>query len=322
MSSTSASARANGRVSGRHVLVTGASGFIGQHVVAQMRAAGYQVTAADLVPFPDPDVPTVLGDLCEESIREAAVTPGIDAIVHLAAATSVLGSVERPGQVHRTNVEMTAGLLELARTHDVGAFILASTNAVVGDIGASTITEDLPLAPLTPYGGTKAAGEMLLHGYAGAYGIRAPLVRLTNVYGPGMAHKDSFVPRLMRAAVTDTGVQIYGDGEQRRDLVYVTDAARALVAALDWPTGPVIIGGSRSYTVNEITRVAREASARPIPAEHVAPMPGEMPAVVVDIARARSRGFEPEVSLSEGMRSVWADFAPSPVAQGSGDAQD
>jgi UDP-glucose 4-epimerase len=153
---------------------------------------------------------------------------------------------------------------------------------------------------------------MLLSGYAGAFGMRTPAVRLTNVYGPGMGHKDSFVPRLMRAAASGGEVEIYGDGEQRRDLVHVSDAALALVtAASSWPAGPVIIGGSRSYTVNELTESAREATGRPIAARRVAPKPGEMPAVVVDISRARSRGFEPSVSLVDGMRGVWADFAGS-----------
>ncbi len=295
---------------GLRILVTGGSGFIGRHVVAQLRDGAQQVTVADLDSFPDPSVHTVTGDLCDPRVREAAVTSQLDAIVHLAAATSVLGSIQQPAQVHRTNVEMTAGLVELARQRGVTTFVLASTNAVVGDIGQRTITEDLPLAPLTPYGGTKAAAEMLLSGYAGVYGLRTPLVRLTNVYGPGMAHKDSFVPRLLRAAASGGQVQIYGDGRQRRDLVHVGDAARAIVsAALGWPTGPVIIGGARSYEVNEIAQAARDATGLPIAARRVAPKPGEMPAVVVDIARARSRGYEPRVSLVDGMRSAWADFA-------------
>jgi len=297
-----------------HVLVTGASGFIGCHVVAALQVAGHRTSAADLVPHPDPSVPTVVGDLCDPEIRRRAVTADVDVIIHLAAATSVLGSIEAPAAVYDTNVAMTAGLIELARTNGVGAFVLASTNAVVGDVGTSTITEDLPLAPLTPYGATKAACEMLLSGYSGAFGLRAPMVRLTNVYGPGMTHKDSFVPRLMRAARDGHGVQIYGDGEQRRDLVYVEDAAEAIVsAATDWPTGPVIIGGDRSYRVNDIADAAREATGSPIPGERVAPKPGEMPAVVVDVDRARTRGYAPGTTLAEGMRRAWADFAPAPV---------
>lgn len=297
---------------GTRVLVTGGSGFIGRHVVTALQEAGHQVSVADRNAHGDAAVRCVTGDLTDPDVRAAAVTSDLDAIVHLAAATSVLGSIERPAEVHRTNVEMTAGLLEAARQCGVGTFVLASTNAVIGDVGQSTITERLASAPLTPYGGTKAAAEMLLAGYAGSYAIRAPVVRLTNVYGGGMSHKDSFVPRLMRAAATGGQVEVYGDGEQRRDLVFVGDVARAVTQAVEgWPSGPVIIGGSRSYTVNEITEAAREATGMPIRAQRVPAKPGEMPAVVVDISRARSLGFEPEVALLEGMRSVWRDFMPA-----------
>ena len=293
------------------VTVTGGSGFIGRHVVAALRGAGHDVLVADLVAHPDPEVRTVVGDLREPDARERAVPEGTNAVVHLAAFTSVLKSMEQPVEVHRTNVEMTAGLLEHARLVGADAFVLASTNAVTGDVGTSTIHEALPLAPLTPYGGTKAAGEMLASAYAGSYGMRCPVLRLTNVYGGGMSQKDSFVPRLMRAAAAGGSVQVYGDGEQRRDLVFVEDVARATLQAVEgWPTGPVIIGGSRSYTVNEMVETAREATGLPIGTEPVPAKPGEMPAVVVDIAKARGLGFEPSVTLLDGMRRAWEDFAP------------
>ena len=294
------------------VLVTGGSGFIGRHVVAELRHRGHLVTVADRVEFPDPDVATVTGDLCQDDIRERAVTPGTDAIVHLAAETSVLGSIERPALVHRTNVEMTAALLELARECNIGAFVFASTNAVVGPRDG-IITEDLPLAPMTPYGATKAAAEMLLSGYSGAYGLRTPALRLTNVYGTGMREKDSFIPRLLRAAAIGEGVQIYGDGQQRRDLVHVSDVAWAVAQAVShWPSGPVIIGSGHSHSVQHLAQAAREATGCAIPGQPVAAKPGEMPAVAVDISLARSRGYEPAVSLAEGIRAAWADFTPSP----------
>ena len=298
---------------GLHVLVTGASGFIGRHVVAQLQREGHRVSAVDRAAHPDPAVSTVVGDLLDAEVRERAVVPGVDAVVHLAAITSVLGSIEQPALVHATNVETTAGLLELARQHGVGAFVLASTNAVVGDVGTGTITEALPLAPLTPYGATKAAAEMLLHGYAGSFALRAPMLRLTNVYGPGMGHKDSFVPRLLRAAAKQEGVEVYGDGEQRRDLVHVSDVARAFVAAVErWPSGPVIVGSGRSHSVNDLVQAARDVTGRAIPTQHVPAKPGEMPAVEVDLSRARALGYLPTTGLTEGLATVWPEFEPDP----------
>src|SRR3954447_10426345 len=217
------------------VLVTGGLGFIGRHVVAVLRAEGHRVTVVDRVPFDDPEVPCVTGELEDLSVRDAALDAGADAVVHLAAETSVLGSMAQPGIVHRVNVDVTAALLELCRGRGVGAFVMASTNAVVGAHDGA-MTERVPLAPLTPYGATKAAAEMLMSGYHGAYGMRTVALRLTNVYGPGMHHKDSFVPRLMRAAADDAGVTVYGDGRQQRDLVHVSDVVRAFLTAVgDWP---------------------------------------------------------------------------------------
>jgi UDP-glucose 4-epimerase len=293
------------------VLVTGGSGFIGRHVTAALRADGHTVSVVDRVPFDDPAVACVTGELEDAAIRAAAVVAGLDAVVHLAAETSVLGSMERPELVHRVNVDVTAGLLELCRQQGVPTFVMASTNAVVGSFDG-VMSETVPLAPLTPYGATKAAAEMLMSGYHGAYGLRNVALRLTNVYGPGMHHKDSFVPRLMRAAADGEGVTVYGDGLQRRDLVHVADVARAFAGAVvDWPSGPVIIGSGTSVTVLDLIAAAREATGCPIPATHVAAKPGEMPAVVVDTAAARGRGFEPRTSLVEGLRTAWADFAPS-----------
>ena len=171
------------------------------------------------------------GDLRDPSVAAQAVSPGTEAIFHLAAVTSVLRSLEDPAGTYQTNVAATAALLELARTRGVGSFILASTNAVVGDVGATSSPSRHPLHPLTPYGATKAAGEMLVSCYTAAYGIAGCALRFSNVYGPGMQHKDSFVPRLMRAARDGHGVQVYGDGTQIRDLIHVDD----IVSGCSWP---------------------------------------------------------------------------------------
>src|ERR1700727_18349 len=117
------------------VLVTGGAGFIGRRVVRALMAEGHEVTVADLRAFPDPDVRSVTGDLCDPGVPERAVRPGTDVIIHLAAV----------------------------------------------------ISEQTVLRPLTPYGASKAAAEMLLGAYANCYGMTGAALRFSNVYGPGMS---------------------------------------------------------------------------------------------------------------------------------------
>lgn len=299
-----------GDVNRSQVLVTGGSGFIGRRLVRALLEAGADVTVADLRAFPDKEVQTVVGDLCDPSVVTSAVRRGTEVIIHLAAVTRVLLSIEDPVGTHALNVDATAGLLEQARLKGISSFVLASTNAVTGDVGRATINEQIPLRPLTPYGATKAAGEMLLGSYAACYGMTGCSLRFSNVYGPGMAEKDSFVPRLMRAARDGKGVQVYGDGTQVRDLVHVDDIVAGIFTAMQTGfSGPLILGAGESVTVNEIVDTARSVTGAEIPAENVPAKPGEMPAVIIDISAAKALGYKPAHDLKSGMTTVWPEFS-------------
>jgi UDP-glucose 4-epimerase len=295
-----------------NVVVTGGCGFIGRAVVSAFRRRGARVTIVDREPVTvrDEGIVAIQGDLADPEVRERAILPGTDGIIHLAAITSVLKSVEMPSRTYAENVANTHELLELARMHGVRRFILASTNAVVGDVGSATITEDMALQPLTPYGATKAACEMLMSGYAGAYDMATCALRFTNVYGPGMSHKDSFVPRLMRAALNGDGVRVYGDGTQRRDLVFLDDVVRGIENAWDAEhVGRAIVGAGRSVSVLDLIDTVREVTGARIPVEHVPAPGGEMPAVVVNIARsAETIGYRPAHSLADGLAATWQYF--------------
>jgi UDP-glucose 4-epimerase len=189
--------------------------------------------------------------------------------------------------------------------------LFASTNAVTGNVGQATITERALLRPLTPYGATKAAAEMLIGAYANCYGIKGAALRFSNVYGPGMAEKDSFIPRLMRAARDGSGVQVRGDGTMLRDVVHVDDIVAGIFVA--WQAGhvgPLILASGESVTVNEMVQAARRVTGRPIPAENVPVGRGEMPAVVVDVSAARALGYQPTMDLDAGLATVWPEFDP------------
>jgi UDP-glucose 4-epimerase len=300
-------------LTGRRIVVTGGSGFIGSHVVRGLRAAGAEVLVADLVRHPDGDVKSVLVDLRAPGAVEQVVQPGVDTIVHLAAATSVLRSVDRPAETFTNNVTVTAALLEQARRCGVGTFVFSSTNAVVGPARHFPIHERTPLAPLTPYGATKAAAEMLLSTYNAIYGVRSTWLRLTNVYGPGMGHKDSVIPRLLKAARAGDTFEVYGDGGQLRDYVFVADVAAAVRRAVTderW-NGPVVIGSGVSTSVLDLAGMVREVSGVDLELRHVPAKGGEMPKVVVDAGHARSLGWEPATSLFDGLKRVWATWPAS-----------
>jgi UDP-glucose 4-epimerase len=292
------------------VLVTGGSGFIGRRLVRALLGTGASVTVADKHAFPGDEVESIVGDLCDPSVVARVVRPGTDAIFHLAAVTRVLDSIEDPAGTYRTNLAVTASLLEQARQQGAAAFLLASTNAVTGDVGRRTINEQIPLRPLTPYGATKAAGEMLLGSYAACYGMTGCALRFSNVYGPGMAEKDSLIPRLMRAARDGSSVQVYGDGTQVRDLVHVDDVIAGIFAA--WRarfTGPLILGAGEPASVNDILAAARSVTGAELPAHYTPRKPGEMPAVIVDISAARALGYDPRHDLKSGLATVWPEFS-------------
>jgi UDP-glucose 4-epimerase len=303
------------------VLVTGASGFIGSALVAELRAQRAEVFVADLVPFPDRSVPGVVGDLRDPDTLAAALSFSPETIFHLAARTSVLQSVKDPQGVYEVNVDLTQRLLEGARKIDVASFVFASSNAVVGETDGAIIDETTTMRPLTPYGATKAAAEMLCSAYAESYGLTACAVRFTNVYGHGMGGKDTFVVRLMRAAARQHPIRIYGDGLQERDYLYVEDAISALLrAASSSLKGPLTVGTGISTSVVEVCRLASTAIGLPITAVHTEAPAGEMRAVRVDISKARALGYAPTVRLREGLVRTWdalqseLDFAdPTPL---------
>jgi UDP-glucose 4-epimerase len=302
------------------VLVTGGAGFIGTALVRALLDRGVEVIVADIHPSTEAGADVVTGDLRRREILDQALARPVDAIVHLAAETSVLASMSRPVEVYETNVALTLSLLERCRVDGIRSFVLASTNAVVGDVGNEVIDEESPLRPLTPYGATKAAAEMLVSAYSSSYGVAGCALRLTNVYGPGMLQKDSLVARMMRACLAQGSVEIYGDGNQVRDYLYIDDAVQGMILALDERLiGPLTLGSGASTSVNDLRHLLPDVTGVALAPPHVAARPGEMAAVRVRIDRARGLGFHPRTSLSRGLAATWDSFRRAGPAADAGD---
>jgi len=175
------------------------------------------------------NVSLVVGDILDEQLA-LLVTKNADVIIHFAANTGVGPSVEYPRLDMTLNVMGTFNYLEAARLNNVPRFVFASSGAPAGEVDPP-IHEELPPHPVSPYGASKLAGEGYCSAYNKTFGIDTVMLRFGNVYGPGSLHKSSVVAKFIRQAMSGETLEIYGDGSQTRDFIYIEDLINAVVLA-------------------------------------------------------------------------------------------
>jgi UDP-glucose 4-epimerase len=174
------------------------------------------------------DVRLIVGDILDDKLAMAAAR-GVHVIVHLAANTGVAPSVDDPRMDCMTNVIGTLNYLEAARKAKVRRFVFASSGAPVGEV-EPPIHEEIVPHPVSPYGASKLAGEAYGSAYFRTYGLETVALRFGNVYGPGSGHKNSVIARFIKRALHGEPLEIYGDGYQTRDFIYIDDLLSALCA--------------------------------------------------------------------------------------------
>jgi UDP-glucose 4-epimerase len=219
------------------VLVTGGAGFVGATLVRRLVASGHRVRVVDNLSTGDPthlagvDAELVKGDIRDSDALDDALR-GMTAVIHLAAAGSVIASVQDPAANFEANVLGTFRVLDGARRCGVANVVLASTGgALIGDATPPVSEQSLP-KPISPYGASKLAGEGYAHAFAKTYGIRTVAVRFGNVYGPWCARKRGVLTVFFESLHSGAPLVIYGDGTASRDYVHVDDIASALQLAL------------------------------------------------------------------------------------------
>jgi len=200
------------------------------------------------------NVALVVGDILDEQLA-LLVANGADVIVHFAANTGVGPSVENPRLDMALNVVGTFNYLEAARIYNVPRFVFASSGAPAGEV-EPPIHEELPPHPVSPYGASKLAGEGYCSAYNKTFGIDTVMLRFGNVYGPGSLHKSSVVAKFIRQAMNGETLEIYGDGSQTRDFIYIDDLIHAVLRAADVPN----VGGEAfQIATNKETTVGEMA---------------------------------------------------------------
>jgi UDP-glucose 4-epimerase len=252
--------------------------------------------------------------LDEQGVLRA--TEGADVIVHLAANTGVAPSVEDPRADCVTNVIGTLNCLEAARTFGVERFVFASSGAPIGEC-VPPIHEELAPHPVSPYGASKLAGEGYCSAYFRTFGVATVALRFGNVYGPNSGHKSSVVAKFIRSAMAGVPLEIYGDGGQTRDFIYIADLVRAIRAAasVEGVGGEIFqIATSAETTVSElVTRLLpalEEAGFSDVPTFFGLPRVGDVRRNFSDTRKAAERlGWRAETELDEGLSRTVRWFA-------------
>jgi UDP-glucose 4-epimerase len=301
------------------VLVTGGAGFVGATLVRRLVASGYRVrvidnlTTGDAAHLAGVDAELVTGDIRDAAALDVALA-GMDSIIHLAAAGSVIGSVQDPAMNFDVNVNGTFQVLDAARRAGIARTVQASTGgALIGDATPPVNEQSLP-KPISPYGASKLAGEGYAHAFAKTYGIRTVAIRFGNVYGPWCARKRGVLNVFFESIHGGRPMVIYGDGTSSRDYVHVEDISSALQLALEadnLPGGSVLHAASGVETsITELASLCRSAAGVPDhPIEFKPARPGEVGRNFASYDLAHELlGYSPSVKREDGIPRLWEWF--------------
>ena len=312
-------------------LITGGLGFIGSHLGAALRAAGHRVRILDDLSTGRRDnapegAQVIIGDVADEAAVKQAMD-GVDGCFHLAAVASVQKANEEWVPTHRTNLTGTITILNAARQAKGGRpvpVVYASSAAVYGDNDRLPLAETAEKDPLSAYGADKLGSELHARVAWRVHGVPTTGLRFFNVFGPRQDPKSPysgviaiFADRLSRGVPID----IFGDGSQTRDFIYVADVARALIAAMERPDGARVFNvcTGKATTIQDLARAMAGLQGITPEFRFGPARPGDIARSLGDPAAARNAlGFEVQVTLKDGLAETLRWIAhSSPSHSGS-----
>lgn len=310
------------------ILITGGCGFVGANLAKYFYDKGYDIkildnlstgtvhnledTGIDLT-----KIELIKGDVLDRTTVNRAVA-GSNAIVHLAAETSVIDSFKLPVEHWNINVTGTLNLLEESRLNNrIKTFVFASSNAVLGEQEPPASENQLP-QPLSPYGASKLACEALCTTYHHAYGLPTYCLRFSNCYGPFSMHKPSVISIFIQRLMENKPLVIYGDGNQTRDFIHIEDICQAIFlcqentgADKNTSRGGEIfnIASGKETSINELVGLLTELTEKKSEVIHEPARKGEIIRNYSDISKVkRHLKYEPRIALKDGLADLWNWF--------------
>jgi len=300
-------------------LVTGAAGFIGSHLCERILAEGWAVVGVDnFDDFYDPQIKRrniegclknrnfqlIEADIRDFAAMDAAVSDGVEIIVHLAARAGVRPSIAQPMLYADVNVNGTTVLLEAAKKHNVTKFIFGSSSSVYGNNKKLPFSEsDSVDFPISPYAATKKAGELICHTYHHLYEIDVTCLRYFTVYGPRQ-RPDLAIHKFAKLIEQRKPIPVYGDGTAMRDFTYIDDIIDGTVLAMEKCAGFSIynLGHSHPITVNDLIAEIEKALGKKAVKKYLPPQPGDVERTYADVTKAaKDLGYNPSTTIQTGL---------------------
>ena len=299
--------------------MTGGAGFVGSHLVDRLAIEGHDVFVLDNFSTGTTrnlskvrrsrNVKIIRADIRRISRSSLKRLRRVDRICHLAALTSVQESIKDPIHTSDVNVIGTLRILEAAQALRAERVIFASSAAVYGSSETYPVTETARLAPISPYGASKAASELYCRSFEENHGIETLSLRYFNLYGPRQTSGEYsgvisiFARRLRRGRP----LTIFGDGSQTRDFMFVGDAVDGTIAALEKTIRSRVfnIASGKETRILELAKTMQQIAGSPQGVGFNPPRRGDISRSVADITRAQTElGFTPRTSLSDGLSTT------------------
>jgi UDP-glucuronate 4-epimerase len=305
------------------ILVTGAAGFIGSHLCERLLGDKVHVIGLDnFDSFYDPNIKIknieviankfpklfelVTGDIRNpQHLMEIFKKNKVDFVIHLAARAGVRPSISDPLLYQDVNIRGTNVLLEACKENGVKNFIFASSSSVYGENQRVPFTEkDLDIQPISPYGATKRAGELLCYSYHHLYGMNIACLRIFTAYGPRQ-RPEMAIHKFTRLIDQGEKIPIYGDGSSRRDYTYIDDLIEGILGVIRYHKGFEVynLGESQTTSLMELINLIEEAFRKKANIEMLEPQPGDVSMTYADITKAEQMlRYQPEVKMEEGIK--------------------
>mgnify|MGYP001262275158 FL=1 len=308
-------------MNGLKLLVTGGAGFIGSNFIHYMRREhpDYEIINVDLLTYAGnldnlegiegtPGYRFVRADIADRAAMEPIFREGVDVVVNFAAESHVDRSIAQPDVFVRTNVLGTQTLLELARQYKVQKYVQISTDEVYGTLGPEGLfTEETPLKPNSPYSASKAGADLLVRAYHETYGLPVNITRCSNNYGP-YQFPEKLIPLMIRQALNDQPLPVYGDGLNIRDWLYVEDHCSAIDLVIHkGRIGEIYnIGGRNERTNLQVVRTILQVLGKPESLiTFVEDRPGHDRRYAIDAEKIRRElGWRPKHDYESGIRAT------------------